>query len=115
FRVPVHQAERPPRPHARADLQSGPDHGAEQRRVQLSRRALRAVAQLRVLREPTMMHRRVLLAAGLSLALAAACHEDGLFTPVVPAYPGGALFQRYVSMGHRIPRGIPSGVSDDTP
>src|SRR5205814_9843818 len=67
------------------------DHRAEHRSLQLSRRALRAVAQLRVLREPTMMHRRVLLAAGLSLALAAACHQDDLFTPPVPAYAGGAI------------------------
>ena len=60
------------------------------------------------------MHRRVLLAAGLSLALAAACHQDELFTPLVPAYAGGALFQRYVSMGNSITMGIQSGGIDDT-
>src|SRR3989449_7218122 len=61
-----------------------------------------------------MMHRRVLLAAGLSLALAAACHQDELFTPLVPAYAGGALFQRYVSMGNSITMGIQSGGIDDS-
>ena len=61
-----------------------------------------------------MMHRRTLLAAGLSLALAAACHQDELFTPLVPAYTGGALFQRYVSMGNSIAMGIQSGGIDDS-
>jgi len=61
-----------------------------------------------------MMHRRVLLAAALSLVLAAACHQDELFTPLVPAYAGGALFQRYVSMGNSITMGIQSGGIDDT-
>ena len=37
-----------------------------------------------------MTHARRLLAAGLSLSLAAACHQDELFTPVVPSYAGGA-------------------------
>src|SRR5438128_10014569 len=39
----------------------------------------------------TMTHRRILVAGGLSLALlAAACHEDELFTPLPPAYAGGS-------------------------
>src|SRR5437660_9878713 len=63
---------------------------------------------------PTMPHARKLLAVGLSLALAAACHQDELFTPLVPAYTGGALFQRYVSMGNSIAMGIQSGGIDDS-
>ena len=49
-----------------------------------------------------MTIRRTSLAAGLAVALAAAgCHNDELFRPTVPGYAGGALFQRYVSMGNR--------------
>src|SRR5256886_17365394 len=50
---------------------------------------------------------RVLLAAVVGLALAtAACHQDELFTPVVPSYAGGAMFQRYVSFGNSITAGF---------
>jgi len=60
-----------------------------------------------------MTHARLLLAAGLSLSLAAACHQDELFTPVVPSYPGGAMFQRYVSFGNSITAGFQGfGLSD---
>src|SRR3989442_403023 len=74
----------------------------------------RPVAQLRVLGEPTMTHARVLLAAGVSLALAAACHQDELFSPRVPPYAGGAMFQRYVSMGNSFTMGIQSGGINDS-
>ena len=54
-----------------------------------------------------MTHGRVLLAAGVGLALAtAACHQDELFTPVVPSYAGGTMFQRYVSFGNSITAGF---------
>src|SRR5437870_11745933 len=54
-----------------------------------------------------MTHGRVLLAAGVGLALAtAACHQDELFTPVFPSYSGGAMFQRYVSFGNSITAGF---------
>src|SRR2546430_16890728 len=56
---------------------------------------------------PILPHGRVLLAAGVGLALAtAACHQDELFTPVVPSYAGGAMFQRYVSFGNSITAGF---------
>ena len=61
-----------------------------------------------------MMHRRVLLAAGLSLVLAAACHQDDLFTSPVPAYAGGAMFQRYVAIGNSITAGWQSGGINDS-
>src|SRR5438552_1307986 len=63
-----------------------------------------------------MTHRRVILAAGISVALAAAaCHEDDLFSPAVPQYTGGAMFQRYVSMGNSITAGVQSaGINDST-
>src|SRR5256885_17096496 len=61
-----------------------------------------------------MIPPRPFLAPGLSLALAAACPQDELFTPLVPAYTGGALFQRYVSMGNSIAMGIQSGGIDDS-
>src|SRR2546425_9029129 len=62
----------------------------------------------------TMTHRRILVAGGLSLALlAAACHEDELFTPLTPSYKGGAMFTRYVSFGNSITAGFQSfGLSD---
>src|SRR6267143_2606845 len=63
---------------------------------------------------PTMPHARNLLAAGLTLALAAACHQDELFTPLVPSYAGGAMFQRYVSFGNSITAGIQSGGLNDS-
>ncbi len=61
-----------------------------------------------------MTHRRILVAGGLSLALlAAACHEDELFTPLPPAYAGGAMFARYVSFGNSITAGFQScGLND---
>src|SRR5437667_3181515 len=63
----------------------------------------------------TMTHRRILVAGGLSLALlAAACHEDELFTPLPPAYAGGAMFARYVSFGNSITAGIQSGGLNDS-
>ena len=63
-----------------------------------------------------MTHRRVLLTAGLSVALAAgACTNDVLFSPAVPSYAGGAMFQRYVSMGNSITAGFQSaGINDST-
>src|SRR5438067_13378415 len=61
-----------------------------------------------------MTHRRILVAGGLSLALlAAACHEDELFTPLPPAYAAGAMFTRYVSFGNSITAGFQSrGLND---
>src|SRR3989454_778653 len=62
-----------------------------------------------------MTHRRILVAGGLSLALlAAACHEDELFTPLPPAYAGGAMFARYVSFGNSITAGFQSGGLNDS-
>ena len=61
-----------------------------------------------------MPHARNLLAAGLTLALAAACHQGELFTPLVPSYAGGAMFQRYVSFGNSITAGIQSGGLNDS-
>src|SRR5947207_5786324 len=60
-----------------------------------------------------MTHRRGLLAAGISLVLAAAgCHEDDLMSPPIPPYTGGAMFQRYVSMGNSITAGFQSAGID---
>src|SRR5947208_14792281 len=60
-----------------------------------------------------MTHRRGLLAAGISLVLAAAgCHEDDLISPPIPPYTGGAMFQRYVSMGNSITAGFQSAGID---
>ena len=62
-----------------------------------------------------MTHRRILVAGGLSLALlAAACHEDDLFSTAVPQYTGGAMFQRYVSMGNSLTAGWQSGGINDS-
>lgn len=62
-----------------------------------------------------MTHRRTLLAGGLSLALlAAACHQDELFSPAAPLYTGGAMFQRYVAMGNSITAGFQSGGINDS-
>ena len=62
-----------------------------------------------------MTHRRILVAGGLSLALlAAACHEDELFTPLTPSYKGGAMFTRYVSFGNSITAGFQSGGLNDS-
>jgi hypothetical protein len=54
-----------------------------------------------------------LAAVGLAL-LVAACHNDELFTPSVPQYAGGALFQRYVAMGNSITAGFQSGGINDS-
>src|SRR5260370_8547050 len=63
-----------------------------------------------------MTHSRVSLAAACGLApLAAACNNEGLLTPPVPPYAGGALFQRYVSLGNSITAGFPSGGLNDSP
>src|SRR6266581_352818 len=63
----------------------------------------------------TMTHRRILVAGGLSLALlAAACHEDALFTTPPPPYAGGAMFQRYVAIGNSITAGFQSGGINDS-
>src|SRR5256885_42234 len=62
-----------------------------------------------------MPFRRVSLLArvGLTLAAAAACNQGDLFTPLPPAYAGGAMFARYVSFGNSITAGIQSaGLSD---
>ena len=62
-----------------------------------------------------MTFRRVSLLArvGLTLAAAAACNQGDLFTPLPPAYAGGAMFARYVSFGNSITAGIQSaGLSD---
>src|SRR6266571_2576131 len=62
-----------------------------------------------------MTYRRILVAGSLSLALlAAACHEDELFTPLPPAYAGGAMFARYVSFGNSITAGFQSGGLNDS-
>jgi lysophospholipase L1-like esterase len=62
-----------------------------------------------------MTIRRLSLAAGLGLALVAAgCQNDELFTPLVPAYKGGAMFIRYVAMGNSITAGFQSGGINDT-
>ena len=61
-----------------------------------------------------MTLRRFSLAAGLGAALiATGCKNDELLTPTVPAYMGGAMFQRYVAFGNSITAGIQSaGLSD---
>ena len=57
-----------------------------------------------------MTLRRLSLAAGLGAALVAAgCHNDELMTPTPPAYTGGAMFDRYVSLGNSITSGFQSG------
>src|SRR5216117_2640796 len=66
-------------------------------------------------RATTMTIRRLSLAAALGLALVAVgCHNDELFTPLVPAYKGGAMFVRYVAMGNSITAGFQSGGINDT-
>ena len=62
-----------------------------------------------------MTHRRTLVAGGLSIVLlAAACHEDELFTRQPPAYAGGAMFARYVSFGNSVTAGFQSGGLNDS-
>src|ERR1041384_1608439 len=60
-----------------------------------------------------MTIRRISLAAGLVLA-AVGCSNEDLFTPAVPAYTGGAMFQRYVAMGNSITAGFQSGGINDS-
>ncbi len=61
-----------------------------------------------------MTPRRVLFVVGLSLVLAGACSQDELFSPAVPLYKGGAMFQRYVSMGNSVTAGFQSGGINDS-
>ena len=60
-----------------------------------------------------MTIRRISLAAGLALA-AVGCSNEDLITPPVPLYKGGAMFQRYVSMGNSITAGVQSGGINDS-
>jgi len=61
-----------------------------------------------------MTIRRMSLAAGLVLA-AVGCNNEDLFTPAIPQYAGGAMFQRYVAMGNSITAGVQSaGINDST-
>src|ERR1043166_8540522 len=60
-----------------------------------------------------MTIRRISLAAGLGLAAVGRSNED-LFTPAVPQYAGGAMFQRYVAMGNSITAGFQSGGINDS-
>ena len=62
-----------------------------------------------------MTLRRFSLVTGFAVALAAAgCQNDELMTPAVPAYTGGAMFQRYVSLGNSITAGFQSGGINDS-
>lgn len=62
-----------------------------------------------------MTDRHIRLAAVLGAALlAAACQNDVLFSPAVPPYAGGAMFQRFVSMGNSITAGFQSGGINDS-
>jgi lysophospholipase L1-like esterase len=62
-----------------------------------------------------MTLRRFSLVAGLGAVLVAAgCRQDHLMTPAVPAYLGGAMFQRYVSIGNSITAGFQSGGINDS-
>ncbi len=53
-----------------------------------------------------MTIRRISLAAGLGLVLAAACNQEELLRPPVPGYARGAMFQRYVAFGNSITAGF---------
>jgi lysophospholipase L1-like esterase len=62
-----------------------------------------------------MTLRRFSFAAGLGAVLVAAgCNNDQLNTPAPPAYMGGAMFQRYVSIGNSITAGFQSGGINDS-
>lgn len=62
-----------------------------------------------------MTDRRIRLAAVLGAALlAAACHNDVLFSPAVPPYAGGAMFVRYVSLGNSVTAGFQAGGINDS-
>jgi len=60
-----------------------------------------------------MTIRRMSLAAGLVLA-AVGCSNDDLFTHGVPPYQGGAMFQRYVSLGNSLTAGFQAGGINDS-
>ena len=60
-----------------------------------------------------MTIRRMSLAAGLVLA-AVGCNNEGLLTSTPPQYKGGAMFQRYVSLGNSITAGFQSGGINDS-
>src|ERR1051325_1218976 len=60
-----------------------------------------------------MTIRRISLAAGLVLA-AVGCANEDLFTNAVPQYQGGAMFQRYVSLGNSLTAGFQSGGINDS-
>src|SRR5882672_11957940 len=63
----------------------------------------------------TMMQRRFVFAASLGCALlVAACENEVLNSPRVPAYQGGTMFQRYVAMGNSITAGFQSGGINDS-
>src|SRR6266704_2917603 len=63
----------------------------------------------------TMTMRRFWFAAGLGVALAAAgCQNDSLLPPHIPTYTGGAMFQRYVSLGNSITAGFQAGGINDS-
>ena len=55
-----------------------------------------------------------MLAAGVSVALVAACHQEGLLPPRVPSYQGGEMFVRYVSLGNSLTAGFQSGGINDS-
>ena len=62
-----------------------------------------------------MTMRRFWFAAGLGVALAAAgCQNDSLLPPHIPTYTGGAMFQRYVSLGNSITAGFQAGGINDS-
>jgi lysophospholipase L1-like esterase len=62
-----------------------------------------------------MTLRRFSLAAAVGAVLVAAgCSNDDLMTPAVPNYLGGAMFQRYVSIGNSITAGFQSGGINDS-
>jgi len=62
-----------------------------------------------------MTLRRFSLAAGLGAVLvAAACTNEELMSPSVPAYTGGAMYARYVAFGNSITAGIQSGGLSDS-
>jgi len=62
-----------------------------------------------------MMQRRFVFAASLGCALlVAACENEVLNSPRVPAYQGGTMFQRYVAMGNSITAGFQSGGINDS-
>src|SRR6266550_8809224 len=58
---------------------------------------------------------RFSVAAGpVNILAAAGCSNDQLFPPAVPQYAGGAMFQRYVSIGNSLTAGFQSGGINDS-